>query len=320
VRFWDDELETLRAEARQCVAEHLDALRAAYNDRPPLAADLDRFERARAVRASFPRFAPHPAGHDRMLDGVPCRVFLPTESPARAVYVHLHGGGMVLGVPEMNDTGNADLAHRHGIVVVSVGYRTAPEHPHPAGIDDAWSVTRWVLDHGEAEFGPRDVLLGGESAGAYLAVMALLRLRDEHAELRRVRGVKLSYGCYDWGRARSRRRGAILDAGDPDFFAHCYLPDRSPEERSDPSISPLYADLHDLVPAFVCVGTEDHLLDDSLVLAARWAAAENDVELFVLPDLPHAFEMYRCGSVQACATAAARWFEAQLTRATAAHG
>ncbi len=57
---------------------------------------------------------------------------------------------MVLGVPEMNDPGNAELAPRHGVVVVSVGYRTAPEHPHPAGIDDAHAVARWVLDHGDA--------------------------------------------------------------------------------------------------------------------------------------------------------------------------
>jgi acetyl esterase len=129
-----------------------------------------------------------------------------------------------------------------------------------------------------------------------------------------------SYGGYDWGCPRARRRGAILDAGDPDFFTHCYLPDRSDDERRDPSISPLYADLHNLVPAFVCVGTEDHLLDDSVVLAARWAADGNDVELFVLPDLPHAFEMYPCGIVRACATAEAHWFDARLAPATAPHG
>ncbi len=149
--------------------------------------------------------------------------------------------------------------------------------------------------------------------------MALLRLRDEHADLRRVLGVKLSYGPYDWSRSGPHRRG-LLATGDPDFFTHCYLPDRSADERRDPSISPLYADLHDLVPAFVAVGTEDHLLDDSLGLAARWAAAGNDADVFVLPDLPHSFEMYRCGIVDACANAESEWFEARLARTTAAHG
>jgi acetyl esterase/lipase len=235
------------------------------------------------------------------------------------MYVHLHGGGMVLGVPEMNDTGNAELARRHGIAVVSVGYRTAPEHPHPAGIDDSLRVTRWLLKHGTEELGAGELVLGGESAGAYLAVMTLLRLRDEHADLSRVHGAKLSYGPYDWGRSGPRRR-ALLDAGDPSFFRSCYLPDRSDDECRDPSVSPLFADLHDLVPAFVCVGTDDHLLDDSLGLAARWAAAGNDLELFVLPDLPHAFEMFDCGITRACASAEAAWFDAQLEMTAHARG
>jgi acetyl esterase/lipase len=274
--------------------------------------DLDRVERAQLVRASFPEFPPHPDGRDRTIDGVPCRVFLPSDATARAVVVHLHGGGTVLGVPEMNDVGNAAWADRHRVAVVSVGYRLAPEHPFPAGVDDAHRVTRWVLAHGDVEVGARDVLLAGESAGAYLAVMALLRLRDEGADLGTVLGAKLSYGVYDWSRSGARRRGAILDTGDPDFFRRCFLSDRTDDDCRHPSISPLYADLHDLVAAFVCVGTEDHLLDDSLGLAARWAAAGNDTEIVVLPDLPHAFEMYRCGIVDACAAATDAWLAARL--------
>jgi acetyl esterase/lipase len=316
VRFWNDDIEAMRPDAQRCVVERTAALRAAYNDRPPLAANLDRFERARAVRSSFPEFPAHAAGEDHVIDGVRCRVFAPATSSARAVYVHLHGGGMVLGTPEMNDGGNAALAERHGVAVVSVGYRTAPEDPHPAGIDDAVAVTQWVLAHAADELGAREVLLGGESAGAYLAVMTLLRLRDDGADLHRIRGAKLSYGVYDWGRPGATRRGALLDAGSPAFFQDCYPPERTDAERGDPSISPLHADLHGLVPAFVSVGTEDHLLDDSLGLAARWAAAGNDVELVVLPDLPHAFEVYDCGITAACATAQAEWFDARLAAAS----
>ena len=307
----------MRPEAQRCVAARMDALRAAYNDRPPLAADLDRFERARAVRSSFPEFPPHPAGRDLVIHDVPCRVFVPAHSRPRAVYVHLHGGGMVLGTPLMNDHGNAALAERHCVAVVSVGYRTAPEHPHPAGIDDVVSILSWVLAHAGDEFDTHDLIVGGESAGSYLAVMALVQLREAGVDLRNIRGAKLSYGVYDWGRSGATRQGAILDAGSSDFFRDCYLPDRTDDERRDPSISPLHADLHGLVPAFVSVGTEDHLLDDSLGLAARWAAAGNEVELFVLPDLPHAFEMYDCGITAACAAAQAAWFDTRLS--TVAH-
>jgi acetyl esterase/lipase len=311
LRLWGDDIEAMRPEAQECVAAHAQALRAAYNDRAPLSPDLDRFARARAVRASLPAFPPHPAGVDREIDGVPCRVFLPSV-PARAVVVHLHGGGMVVGSPQMNDAGNAALADRHGVEVVSIGYRTAPEHPHPAAIDDAHRVTRALLERS-------DVLLAGESAGAYLAVMTLLRLRDA-GQSSHVLGAVLSYGVYDWGRSKAQGSAGLLDAGDPDFFAHCYLPDRSPAERRAPDVSPRFADLHDLAPAFVCVGTEDHLLDDSLALAARWAAAGNDTELVVLPDLPHSFELYRCGIVEACAAAKAAWFEARLPPAPVGHG
>jgi acetyl esterase/lipase len=311
LRYWDDDLEAMRPDARACVAAHAERLRAAYNGRAPLPPDLDRVARARAVRSSLPEFPPHPAGAARELAGVPCRVFLPDDTP-RAVYVHLHGGGMVLGVPEMNDAGSAARVQRHDVAVVSIGYRTAPEDPHPAGIDDAVAVTSWVLEHGAAELGSGDVVLGGESAGAYLAVMTLLDLRDSGAELRRVLGAKLSYGVYDWARSGATRRGALLDAGDAHFFRDCYLPDRTDAERRDPSVSPLYADLRGLVPAFVCVGTEDHLLDDSLGLAARWQAAGNALELFVLPDLPHAFEMYQCAIVDACAAAETAWLDARL--------
>jgi acetyl esterase/lipase len=305
LRFWDDDIEAMRPEARACVAAHADALRAAYNDRPPLPPDLDRFERAAAVRASFPEFPPHPAGTDRVIAGVPCRVF-PSPAPPRALVVHLHGGGMVLGAPVMNDAGNAALAEQHGVEVVSVGYRIAPEHPHPAAIDDAHRVARALLERG-------DVLLVGESAGAYLAVMTLLRLRDA-GQSSHVLGAVLSYGVYDWGRSKSPGKTSLLDAGDPDFFARCYLPDHAGDDRRALDVSPMFADLHDLAPGFVCVGTEDHLLDDSLGLAARWAAAGNDTDLVVLPDLPHAFEMYRCRIVDACAAAKAAWIESRLAR------
>ena len=80
MRFWDDEIEAMRPEACQCVADRIGLLRSAFNDRPPPAPDLDRFERATLLRSSFPHFPPHPAGRDREIDGVPCRVFLPPAS------------------------------------------------------------------------------------------------------------------------------------------------------------------------------------------------------------------------------------------------
>ncbi|MFN8028393.1 MAG: hypothetical protein U0W40_19150, partial [Acidimicrobiia bacterium] len=113
MRLWPDEIEALRPEARACVAHRLELVRSAYNSRSPIDPGADRFERARAIRAGMPTFPVHPAGRDEKVGGVPCRVFLPTREDARAVYVHFHGGGMVVGSPEMSDHANAAFADRH---------------------------------------------------------------------------------------------------------------------------------------------------------------------------------------------------------------
>jgi acetyl esterase/lipase len=92
----------------------------------------------------------------------------------------------------------------------------------------------------------------------------------------------------------------------------CYLPGRTNDERQAPEISPAYADLRGLPPCFVSVGTCDHLLDDSLLFAARAAAAGVDVDLFVLPEMSHAFQMFDCGITRAWAAAQSAWLGARL--------
>jgi acetyl esterase/lipase len=244
-------------------------------------------------------YAPVPEAIEREIVGVPCRLFVPDE-PATAVYLHFHGGGMILGAPVMNDLGNRDLCKRFGMAVVSVDYRLAPEHPYPAGPDDCLAVAQWVIEHGEAELGSSRMLIGGESAGGYLAAATPLRIRDELDAIDHVRGVNLVFGVHDWGGSPSQRGLRPHDGPDvldPEGIAHftnLYLPGRTSEERRDPSVSPAFADLRGLPPAFLSVGTCDHLLDDTLMLASRWAAAGNDVELFVAPDMPHGFMAYPC--------------------------
>ncbi len=91
----------------------------------------------------------------------------------------------------------------------------------------------------------------------------------------------------------------ILDPAGIEFFGDCYLPGMTDDERRAPEISPAFADLSNLPPALMSVGSADHLLDDTLMLASRWAAAGNEVELFVAPDMPHGFGAYPCGITDA---------------------
>jgi acetyl esterase/lipase len=318
VKLWTDEIEALRAEAREAVAKGFGPLLEAVGGSGPL--PDDRIARARAMRERFARlYAPLPEAVVREIAGVRCRVFAP-DGPARATYLHFHGGGMVLGAPEMNDPANLDLCRRFGIAVVSVDYRLAPEHPHPAGPDDGVAVAAWLLERAEREFGSARLLTGGESAGGYMAAAVLLRVRDELGAADRFDGANLVFGVYDWGRSPSQR-GIRPHAGpdllDPEgirLFTDCYLPGRSDDERRDPSVSPAFADLRDLPPALLSVGTGDHLLDDTLLLASRSAAAGNEVELFVAPDMPHGFGFVPCGITQRWIERTQRWFDEILAR------
>ena len=258
----------------------------------------DRDERVRAQREMLAAMeVPSPSGVDEEIAGVPCRVFRPIVPP-NAVYLHFHGGAMILGSPLLNDVANADLAERLGLAVVSVDYRLAPEHPFPAGSDDCLAVAAWLVEHAEAWFGSGDLVIGGESAGAYYAALTLLRVRDELGAIDRFHGANLVFGVYDLSGTPSalgfRPSDApdILDLDTFSFLHECYLPDHTPEEARVPEISPLYADLRDLPPALFTVGSADHLLDDSLFMAARWAAYGNEAELAVYPDCVHAFTAF----------------------------
>ena len=227
---------------------------------------------------------------------------------------------MILGAPDMSDTANLELCRETGMAVVSVDYRMAPEDPYPAGPDDGVAVAAWLLEHGEDEFGSARLLTGGESAGGYMAAAVLLRIRDELGAADRVDGANLVYGVHDWGRPPSQRGirtsevADILDPAGIVFFGDCYLPGMTDDERRAPEISPAFADLSNLPPALMSVGTADHLLDDTLILAARWAAAGNEVELFVAPDLPHGFGAYACGITDAWNERPRAWFDDILGR------
>jgi acetyl esterase/lipase len=125
-------------------------------------------------------------------------------------------------MPEISDAANLELSRRHGIPVVSASYRLAPEDPFPAGVDDGVAVARWLLDNGgkaaaEGGFGSRRIIVGGESAGGYLAAAVLLRIRDELGAIDRVAGANLVYGIYDWGRS-PRHLGLRLTDG-PDLLS-----------------------------------------------------------------------------------------------------
>lgn len=318
MKLWPDELEAMRPEARAVVDAGMEFVSALFGGDQPVPSDP--LERAFAARKAFSAtYAPVPEAQVRHYNDVECRVFLPAGK-AKAVYVHFHGGGMVIGAPEMSDGANLDLAKRFDVAVVSVNYRKAPEHPFPAGPDDGIAVMKWLLANSSEEFGAETFFLGGESAGGYMAAAVALRIRDELAAIEKVRGLVLTYGVHDWGHSPSQRGDRIVDEPDmldPEgmrFYADCYLPGLTTEQRRAPHVSPLFANLENLPPSFLSVGAADHLLDDTLMFAPRLAAAGNDVELFVAPEMPHGFQAFPCAITTAWQQSLDSWLTRQLQK------
>jgi acetyl esterase/lipase len=235
-----------------------------------------------------------PMAVDRTIPGpaepVPVRVFVPES--VRGVYLHLHGGGHVLGRAHHSDERNEQIARLQSLAVVSVDYRLAPEHPYPEGPDDCEAAAIWLARNAKAEFGSDRIAIGGESAGANLAAITLVRMRDRQG-FTGFAAANLVFGVFDLSGTPSVQNWGdlelVLSAKTMRWFGDHYVP---ANRRREPDVSPLYADLHDLPPALFTVGTLDPLLDDSLFMYARWLAAGNGAELQVYAGGVHGFTAF----------------------------
>jgi monoterpene epsilon-lactone hydrolase len=203
------------------------------------------------------------------------------------VVLYLHGGAYVLGTALAAAGLASDLARRVGARAVSVDYRLAPEHPHPAALVDAVAAYRGLLESGvDAD----RICMAGESAGAGLALATLVAVKDQGLPLP-LCGVLMSpwadltlSGPSITGKAdvdpALTAQGLRLRAAD-------YAGDANPAEDL---ISPLFADLTGLPPLLVQAGSHEILLDDATRLAVRAAGADVAVTLDVTPGVPHVFQ------------------------------
>lgn len=259
--------------------------------------ELDDAEVLRRTPQGFPTPRLLDRAEERTVPGrggdITVRVLTPPT--VRGVFVHLHGGGLVAGSARNQDDRLWDLARAASVATVSVEYRLAPEHPHPAALDDCTDVARWLAYRAAEEFGTDKLVIGGESAGAMLAVLTLLRLRDEGAH-RRFRAAYLAYGAYDMSLTPSARaygeRNLVTSTQAERWYHAQAFPGRTLEELQDPAVSPLYADLQDLPRARFVVGTEDPLVDDTLFMTQRWRAAGNRATLDVVAEAVHGFTAF----------------------------
>ena len=226
--------------------------------------------------------------------------------------VYFHGGGFVRGDLDTHDPLCRRLARDAGCELLAVDYRLAPEHPHPAGADDALAVTAWAERGAD---GP--VAVGGDSSGGNLAAVATLRARDRGGPA--IAAQLLLYPVTDVTMSSPSlgelAEGRMLTRSSLAWMYDQYLPPG--RDRSDPSASPLLAEsLAGLPAAVIVTAGNDPLRDDGTRYAERLEAAGVPVRHLAYPGTIHSF-MLLAGAlevgVEACAAAGAALSDALRT-------
>jgi acetyl esterase/lipase len=261
----DETIAAVRQRERDGCAPHSEAARAALTERVE---DIEI--------AGVPVQLVEPKGYDRNND--------------TTALLYFHGGAHVTGSPFEDLPITAGLAHRLGLKVYSSGYRLAPEHPFPAGLEDGLAVYRALID----DYGPNGLAVAGESAGGNLALAVLLGARDAGLALPAAAAL-LSPWCDISDTGDSNR---TLSGLDPtlDYAPHlkeaaaAYAGGR---DLTDPLVSPLYGDYRPgFPPSLITSGTRDLLLSDCARLSTALRRAGVDARLHVWEGMWHVFEWY----------------------------
>lgn len=234
-----------------------------------------------------------------------------------ATILYLHGGGYVAGSPRTHRPVTAALARQGLARVVALDYRLAPEHPHPAALDDAVEAVLALLGGGQE---PERVALAGDSAGGGLALATMVALRN--------RGLAQP-GCAwlvsPWTDLTRPAEGgrpcppdAILSSASLARSAALYA---GAHDLDGPLISPAGADLRGLPPTLIQIGAREMLIDDALAVARAAAFANVSLTLEVLPDMGHSYVLSNASErpVEKNIRHAARWIRTRLSRRTMRH-
>jgi acetyl esterase/lipase len=214
----------------------------------------------------------------------------PGAAATRPAYLHLHGGGFILGMPEVNDGSNRTIAAQQGCVVLSIDYRLAPETRHPGPLEDCYAGLAWLhAQAGALGIDPLRIAVGGESAGGGHAAALALLARDRGA-LRICFQLLDSpmlddrtltppdFGEFTWGTAQNRFGWRALLGCEPGGE---HVPEGAVPARA--------ARVDGLPPTFIAVGAIDLFVDENLAYARRLIAAGVPTEVHVIPGAFHGF-------------------------------
>ncbi len=220
---------------------------------------------------------------------IPVRIYHPTEQTNSPALVWFHGGGWVLGDLDNANLPCQELAAQSGCVVISVDYRLAPEAVFPAAFDDCLAATQWTFRQAdELGIDIDKIAVGGDSAGANLAACVALASRDSDTvpafQLLIYPVVRDDFHNRSYS---DNAEGYFLTRELMQWFWDHYVPNS--EDRSDPRVSPITADLANLPPAWLLTAGFDPLCDEGLDYARALIEAGNKVSSLHVPDTIHGF-------------------------------
>lgn len=222
------------------------------------------------VRSVDEHRIPSPSGDIPVRIYRPFRLDAPDRQRGHPLVVFAHGGGFVFCDLDSHDDLCRSMAAGSGAVVVSVGYRLAPEYRWPAAADDVTAVVDWALAH-TVELGadPTRLMVAGDSAGGNLAAVAALRCRDRGRP--DLSGQILMYPVlaadFETPSYREFADGYYNTARAMRWYWDQYVPD--PDDRRHPYAAPLLADVGDLPPTIVVTAGHDPLCTEGVALVAR---------------------------------------------------
>ena len=264
--------------------ENLVSLRQTLDDaRPP----LENPESFNVKRTEI--LVPQDNGPD-----VRCLLYVPNEREdlAGPGYLHIHGGGYIIGSPEGSDTQNLLLAAEIGVVIISVDYRLAPEFPIPAPLDDCYAALAWLHENSEhLEIDRARIGIGGESAGGGLAAALAIKARDEGDY--EVCWQSLTYPMLD------DRTGSSEQFGDPlvgefvwtrefnQYAWNCYLADAN---REAPQVPGRLDKFEGLPPTWMFTASLDLFRDENIDYAKKLMSAGVSCDLVIYAGACHAFQ------------------------------
>jgi epsilon-lactone hydrolase len=223
-------------------------------------------------------------------DGVPGEYSIVPGSDASSILMFFHGGGYCSGSILSHRRLVTEAGRAAGIRTLAIAYRLAPEHPFPAAYDDVLKAWRFLRNHG---IPAARIAVGGDSAGAGLAVSLMIRLRYAQEQLPACAWLISPWTDLTMSGSTLASKAAVDPLIHKDYLnelTDAYLPKGM--DRNDPRVSPLYADLRGFPPILIQVGSDETLLDDATRFAAVAGAADVSVTLEIWPHMIHAWHLW----------------------------